>query len=171
MNYLDIIIAVPLLYALIKGFYNGLIKEVAAFVALAVGVYVAINFSLYLEPKIASMLQGYEQIVSIIAFLILFLVSILCVKVLGFIIDKLTKALALGILSRFLGGFFGVLKILVFFSFLMFVTADYSLINKKIKDDSILYKPLSNIATIITPKIREAAEKTKEKINQQTISQ
>ena len=27
MNYLDIIIAVPLLYGLIKGFFNGLIKE------------------------------------------------------------------------------------------------------------------------------------------------
>ena len=28
MNYLDLIIAVPLLYGLVKGFSNGLIKEV-----------------------------------------------------------------------------------------------------------------------------------------------
>ena len=50
MNYLDIIIVVPLVYGLIKGFSNGLIKEVTALVALLAGVYVAINFSLYLEP-------------------------------------------------------------------------------------------------------------------------
>ena len=60
MNYLDIIIVVPLLYGLIKGFSNGLIKEVTTLTALLVGVYVAIKFSLYLEPKVAGVLGGYE---------------------------------------------------------------------------------------------------------------
>ena len=176
MNYLDIIIAVPLLYGLIKGFSNGLIKEVTALVALLAGVYVAINFSLYLEPKVADVLDGYKQFVSIIAFAILFLVSFLCVKAIGFLVDKLTKALALGIISRLLGGIFGLLKIVVIFSFLLFVITDYNLVNKKTKDDSVLYKPLSDIAAIITPqlkkpqlildKIDKSVEKTKEKINQ-----
>jgi membrane protein required for colicin V production len=65
MNYLDIIIAVPLMYGLIKGFSNGLIKEVTALAALLAGFYVAINFSLYLEPKVADVLGGYKQFVSI----------------------------------------------------------------------------------------------------------
>ena len=42
MNYLDIIIAVPLLYGLIKGFSNGIVKEVTSLLALFVGVYIAI---------------------------------------------------------------------------------------------------------------------------------
>ncbi len=50
MNYLDIIIAVPILYGLIKGFSNGVVKEVTSLVALFVGVFVAINYSEYLEP-------------------------------------------------------------------------------------------------------------------------
>ena len=177
MNYLDIIIAVPLLYGLIKGFFNGLIKEVTALIALLVGVYVAINFSLYLEPKVAGVLSGYEQFISIIAFAILFLVSVLCVKAIGFMFEKLTKALALGIISRFLGGILGLLKVMVIISFLLFVITDYNLVNKKIKDDSVLYKPLSDIAAVITPqlkppqlildKIDKETEKVKEKINQQ----
>ena len=177
MNYLDIIIAVPLLYGLIKGFSNGLIKEVTALVALLAGVYVAINFSLYLEPKVAGVLGGYEQFIPIIAFAILFLVSVLCVKAIGLMLEKLTKALALGIISRFLGGIFGLLKVVVIFSFLLFVITDYNLVNKKTKDDSVLYKPLSDIAVIITPqlkkpqlildKIDKSVEKAKEKINQQ----
>ena len=44
MNYLDIIIVIPLVYGMIKGFYNGLVKEITALLALVVGVYVAINF-------------------------------------------------------------------------------------------------------------------------------
>jgi len=167
MNYLDIIIATPLLYGLIKGFSNGLIKEVTALVALLAGVYVAINFSLYLEPKVADVLGGYKQFVSIIAFAILFLISVLCVKAIGFMLEKLTKALALGIISRFLGGIFGMLKVIVIFSFLLFVITDYNLINKNIKDDSVLYWPLFDITEGITPQLNEAAEKAKEKINQQ----
>ena len=179
MNYLDIIIAVALLYGLIKGFSNGLIKEVTALVSLLVGVYVAINFSLYLEPKVADVLGGYEQFISIIAFAILFLVSVLCVKAIGFMLEKLTKALALGIISRFLGGIFGLLKVVVIFGFLLFVITNYNWISKSTKDNSVLYGPLSDIAEIITPqlkkhqsvldKINQEAEKAKEKINHQVI--
>ena len=177
MNYLDLIIAVPLLYGLIKGFSNGLIKEVTALLALVVGVYVAINFSEYLEPKVVDTLGGYEEFVSVIAFGILFLVSVLCVRTLGFVIDKLTKALSLGIVSRFLGGIFGVLKVLVIFSFLLFVITDYNLVDKETKESSVLFEPLSDVAAIITPqlkkhqsildKIEQGAEKAKEKINKQ----
>ena len=145
------------------------------------GVYVAIKFSLYLEPKVASVLGGYEEFISIIAFAILFLVSVLCIKGIGFIVEKLTKALALGIISSFLGGIFGLLKVVVIFSFLLFVIADYNLINKKTKEGSVLYKPLSDIAAIITPqfekpqlildKIDKSVEKAKKKIDEQISSE
>jgi len=177
VNYLDIIIAAPLLYGLIKGFSNGLIKEVTAFISLAAGVYVAINFSEYLRPKTTGILGGYEQVVTVIAFVILFLVSVLCIKALGLIINKLTKALALGIISRFLGGIFGFLKVVVIFGFLLFVITNYNWISKNTKDNSALYRPLFDIAEIIIPqlkkhqsvldKINQEAEKAKEKINQQ----
>ena len=179
--YLDIIITVPLLYGLIKGFSNGLIKEVTALAALLIGVYVAINFSLYLEPKVAGLFGGYEQFISIIAFSILFLVSFLCIKSIGYMLEKLTKALALGVISRFLGGIFGLLKVVVIFSFLLFLITDYNLVNKTTKDASVLYKPLSDIATIITPQLKKpqlildkldkTLEKAKEKINQKISPQ
>lgn len=181
MNYLDIIIVIPLLYGMIKGFSNGLIKEVTSLLALVVGVYVAINFSEYLEPKVVETLGGYEEFVSVIAFGVLFLVSVLFIRTLGFIIDKLTKALALGIVSRFLGGIFGLLKVLVIFSFLLFVITDYNLVDKKTENDSVLFKPLVDVAAIITPqlkkhqsildKVNKEAEKAKEKINNETISE
>ena len=99
MNYLDIILAVPLLYGLIKGFSNGLVKEVTSLLALFIGVYVAINFSEYLEPKFVDILDGYQEFVPVLSFGVLFLVSVLCIKALGFVVDKLTKALALAFLA------------------------------------------------------------------------
>ena len=176
MNYLDIIIAVPLLYGLIKGFSNGLVKEVTSLLSLFIGVYVAINFSEYLEPKFIDVLDGYQQFVPFLAFGVLFLVSVLCIKAIGFIVDKLTKALALGVFSRVFGGIFGFLKVVVIFSFLLFFITDYNLVNKQTKNGSVLFNPLTDIAKMITPKLKKhqsildkidkEAEKAKEKINQ-----
>ena len=175
MNYLDIIITIPLLYALIKGFSNGLVKEVTSLLALFIGVYFAINFSEFLEPKFIDILDGYQEFVPLLAFGVLFLVSFLCIKALGLIVDKLTKVLALGIFSRVFGGIFGFLKVVVIFSFLLFVISDYKLVNKQTKEDSVLFGPLKNVARIITPhlkkhqsildKIDKRTEKVKEKIN------
>ena len=103
------------------------------------------------------------------------------IKTLGSIVDKLTKALALGIVSRFLGGIFGLLKVVVVFSFLLFVITDYNLVDKETKESSVLFEPLSDVAAIITPqlkkhqsildKINNEAEKAKEKIDQQTTTE
>ena len=175
MNYLDIIIAAPLLYGMIKGFYNGFVKELTSLLALFIGVYVAINFSEFLEPKFINILDGYQEFVPVLAFGVLFSVSVLCIKGLGFVIDKLTKALALGVFSRVFGGVFGFFKVVIIFSFLLFVINDYNLVNKQIKDDSVLFDPLTDVAKIITPqlkkhqsildKINKGTEKVKEKIN------
>jgi len=175
MNYLDIIIAVPLLYGLIKGFSNGLVKEITSLLALFIGVYIAINFSEYLEPKFIYILDGYKEFVPVLAFGVLFLVSVLCIKALGFFVDKLTKALALGVFSRIFGAVFGFLKVVVVFSFLLFVITDYNLVNKQTKEDSVLFNPLNDVAKLITPelkkhqsildKIDKKAKKAKEKLN------
>ena len=175
MNYLDIIIAASLLYGTIKGLSNGLVNEVTSLLALFIGVYVAINFSEFLEPKFIDILDGYQQFAPVLAFGILFLVSVLCVKYLGIVVDKLTKALALGIFSRLFGGVFGFLKVVVIFSFLLFFITDYNLVDKKTKEESVLFRPLTEAARIITPqlkkhqsilyKIEKGAKKVKEKIN------
>ena len=175
MNYLDIIISVPLLYGLIKGFSNGLVKEISSVIALFVGVYVAINFSEYLEPKFIDIFGGYKQFVPVLAFGVLFLVSVLCIKTLGFFVDKLAKALALSFFSRLFGAVFGFSKVIIIFSFLLFFIADYNLINKQTKDSSVLLEPLTDVAKTVVPniqkhksildKIDEEAKKAKEIIN------
>ena len=176
MNYLDIIIVVPLLYGLLKGFSNGIIKEVTSLFSLFIGVYVAVNFSEFLEPKFINILDGYQEFVPVLAFGVLFLVSVLCVKALGLVVDKITKALALGFFSRLFGGVFGFLKVVVIFSFLVVLITDYNLVNNQTKEDSVLFEPLLDVANIITPqlkkhqpildKIDNEAKRAKDKINQ-----
>jgi membrane protein required for colicin V production len=166
MNYLDIVIAAPILYGLIKGFSNGLIKEITGLLGLLIGVYIAINFSSYLHPKFAEVLGGYKKFIPIISFTTLFIVSVMMIKLLGYVLDKLTKSLALGFASKILGAIFGGLKIVVIFSFLLTIAIEYEFIDKNIEKKSVLIEPLKEISEIITPEINKyknnVLEKTKE---------
>ena len=168
MNYLDIIIVLPLLYGLIKGFSNGLVKEITGLLGLIIGVYVAINFSSYLHPRFSEFLGGHEQFVPIVAFTTLFVVSILVIRLLGYFLDKLTKVLALGIISKILGSIFGFFKIVVIFSFLLVVITEYELINTKTQKESVLLKPLQDVAAIITPEINKHKNTLLDKIEKNT---
>ena len=178
MSYLDIAIVIPFLYSTIKGFTNGLIKEVTGLIGFVFGVYFAINFSVYLEPKISIYFLNYKDFIPIITFVILFATIILSIRLVGFILDKLTKALALGIISKFLGAVFGFLKVLLIFCFLIFIVKDYNLVNLKEYDKTVLLKPIEKISTQIIPninkhknemlkKIDKKTQKAKEKINLQ----
>ena len=173
MNYLDIVIVIPLLYGMIKGFSNGLIKEITGLLGLFIGVYIAINFSSYLNPKVTEFLKGHEKIVPIISFAVLFIVSVISIKILGYIIDQFAKAIALGFVSRLLGGVFGLLKIVVILSILFSLTREYKLIDRQTQENSILLIPLQRISKVIIPGINkhkkiiiEAAKDSTEKAKQ-----
>ena len=168
MNYLDIIIVILLLYGLIKGFSNGLVKEITGLLGLIIGVYVAVNFSSYLHPKVTEFLEGYEKFVPIITFTTLFVVSALAILLLGNLLDKLTRLLALGIISRILGSIFGVLKIVVLFSFLLFVLTEHEVINRQIQKESILLNPIQDISALIIPKINKHKNEVLDAIEKNT---
>ena len=149
--YLDIIISAPLLYGLIKGVSNGLIKEIIGLLSLIIGIYVAVNFSIFLEPYLSGIFDNYEQFKPILAFAILFIGAILIIKLIGGLVNKLTKALGLGFISRIFGGIFGLLKIALIVSFLFTIEARFGLISPETKQDSRLYKPTLNLLEIIAP--------------------
>ena len=168
MNYLDIIIVVSLFYGLIKGFSNGLVKEITGLLGFIIAVYVAVNFSSYLHPRVAEFLGREEQFVPIIAFSALFIFGVLAIRLLGYFLDKLTKALALGVVSKVLGSVFGVLKIIVIFSFLLVVITEYKLLNNQTQKESVLFEPLQEIALIITPEINKHKKNILEKFEKNT---
>ena len=58
MNYIDIVIIITFSYATFKGFVNGFIKEITGVVSLVIGTYLAINFSIYLEPFFVDLLKN-----------------------------------------------------------------------------------------------------------------
>ena len=179
MNYLDIAIAVPLLYGLIKGFSNGIIKEITNVLSVVLAIYVGVHFADLIEPYLrSSVLSDYERAMPLIAFVLVFIIILIIIKSIGELIDRITKLLALGIISRFLGAIFGIVKIIFIFSGMLFFLTEYNIIDHQTEKDSILLTPIKDVSEILIPKInkhkriiidttKENTKKAKEKINQQ----
>jgi membrane protein required for colicin V production len=104
--------------------------------------------------------------VPIISFGITFVAIVLGIKIIGFVIDKIVKAVALGIISRLLGGVFGIMKTALIISGLLLIvnTFDYylNLIPIEQKKQSILYQPISNMIPSIMPNVKDGDSLIKE---------
>ena len=149
MNYLDIILIAPLVWGVVKGLKNGIIKELAALLAFVFGIYGAVYFSGDIQTLLSNQFKIESSLTGIISFASTLLVIIVIINILGFIIDKIINAVALGILNRFLGGVFGLIKNGLILSALLIIlnSLDYhlKLIPQDQKNQSILYKPASKI--------------------------
>ena len=92
MNYLDIILAIALLWGLYKGISKGIVKELAALIALIAGIYGAVHFADNIHPYLKEQFAIESSFLPIVSFAITFIVIVLAVKLVGFIIDKIVKA-------------------------------------------------------------------------------
>ena len=101
MNYLDIIIALPLLWGAYKGFTKGLIIEAASLAALLLGIYGAIKFSGITSDFLVEKCNFSSQYLHIISFAITFILIVIAVHFIARLINKLVKAVALGFVNNF----------------------------------------------------------------------
>ena len=81
--------------------------------------------------------------------------NIICcqIKWIGFLIDKLAKFLALGLLSRILGGIFGFIKLAIIVGVVFVFEEKIEIIPKKIKEESVLCDPLLGSVKRLIPEL------------------
>jgi len=159
MNWVDLIIVVILIIALVRGFTDGLVREVAALAALILGIWGAIKFSSYTAGKLYEWFDMSGKYVGIISFLITFGVIVIIIHFIGLIADKIIDAASLGFLNRLLGMLFGVFKsaliLSVFFVILNALDARRSFLPRTAIEQSKFYNPIADIAPAIFPVIGE----------------
>jgi len=159
MNWVDLIIVVILIIALVRGFTDGLVREVAALAALILGIWGASKFSSYTAGKLYEWFDMSGKYVGIISFLITFGVIVIIIHFIGLIADKIIDAASLGFLNRLLGMLFGVFKsaliLSVFFVILNALDARRSFLPRTAIEQSKFYNPIADIAPAIFPVIGE----------------
>ncbi|AMC11408.1 colicin V production protein [Lutibacter profundi] len=168
MNTFDIIIVAFLVFGFIRGILKGLFVEVASLIALIAGVYGAIHFSYFIGNLMVNYISWDEKYITIISFAITFGIIVLAIGLLGKLFTKIADFASLGLLNKLFGGVFGALKIGLVFSVILLIFNKLNntipFISEEQTQNSILYKPIKNLAPTLFPNFLEIVEKKSEKI-------
>lgn len=144
MNWLDILVFIPLAWFGFKGLKNGLVRELASVAALILGIWVTINFS----DKVAS-LVGDSATVKVIAFVLTFIAVLVIVYFIGMLVEKIIKLVIPGFINNLFGLLFGVCKVLIVFSvflyFINIVDVKERIIKHNVKENSFFYRYIEKI--------------------------
>ena len=167
MNILDLLIGILLAWSIIKGFSRGFIYELTSLVALILGIYVAINFSGFTADFLADIFHWSGRGAWLASLLITFALVVMGIKLLGQIMEKVVESLAMGPINHLAGGVLAGLKTAVILSLFIYlinlVDFNRTLISAKTRENSFLWKPVSEVAPFILPQLEKRFEGLKDK--------
>ena len=157
MNTVDIILSLVLLYGLVRGFFRGLLTELASLVGIVAGIYGAVHFSHFVGELLIRHVDWKIQYINLVSFAITFIIIVVIVSLLGKMLTKVAAFAALGLVNKFLGAVFGIIKSAfvasVIIMFFKATNESIEIVEDETLEDSILYTPVESIAPIILPSI------------------
>ena len=160
-SYIDLIILIPILFGLYKGFTKGLILSLATLLGLMLGVYGGVKFS-HLTANF--LFEQFQIDIPLVAFSVTFLVLVIGVYLLGKLLSKFIDVLSLGFLNKLAGAVFGVGKIVLILSVLLMLFENlnqkFNLIEERQISKSQLYVLLKDTSEIVFPYFEELKENT-----------
>lgn len=158
MDFLDILLGIPLLWAIYKGFTKGFMVEVASLAGLILGIYFAIHFSNFSTDFLREVFGFNGRYLHFIAFVLTFLVVLGVMHLLGKVLEKMVEMVAMGYMNRIAGAVFSIAKTAFVLSILLFLLNSLDPYQKIIKPEkkqkSLLYTPVEKFAPWILPKLK-----------------
>jgi membrane protein required for colicin V production len=121
LNWLDIIIILPLVFGLVRGVMRGFVSEIIAIVVVVLGV---IGSRLAAPACSAWLLKQFAwpaNVCDVVAYVAIFLVIAVILSILAKLLSKFLKAIHLGWANRLLGGLFGLCKYAILVLIVVFV--------------------------------------------------
>lgn len=174
MNFIDLIIAIPLVWFAYKGFSKGFIIEIAGLLALLGGIYIANHFSFYTSDFLEKNLSITNKYMSIISFVITFLLVIILVIFLGKMLEKIATAVQMGLINKIAGALLGFIKIVFILSTLIMILTLFDIeslvIKEEYQSESLLYKPVKKVAPAIFPKFKEYKNAIVDKLESDSLN-
>ncbi len=180
MNWLDILILIPVVFFAWQGLKNGLIMEVFTLAALILGIWASLEFSYVAEDFLHDTFNWNSEHLNIIAFIVTFIVVVVVVNLLGKLLKSVFQAVALGAIDKILGLAFGAAKAIVLLAIVVYVFNSFDmkkgLISDDVKDESFCYPYLNDIVNEVEdiiddedfemPDFKKEREKLEEKVEE-----
>jgi len=154
-HWLDIVLAVPLLWMLYQGFKRGFIMEVSRLIALIAGVYLAARFSDLLTEYIYRNTDITWDFLPIMSFAVILVAVIVMVYFFGKMLGQVVRMVAMGWADKATGAMFGLFRAAFIISLALMMLGRFGALDTFGHSDtarqSYLYQPLASVAPFILP--------------------
>jgi membrane protein required for colicin V production len=163
VNWLDITIIICFAIGIIKGLFDGIIKQVISVISLVLAIVLSGSIATWLRKLVNAHFQIENSIsagtVSAIYYVIVFIVIITLFALLSKFVDKIINYTPAGILNRLFGALFGAFMWMLCLSILLNIVAVFdsknSLISKQTTEKSVYYDKVKKILPSVYPYIKE----------------
>ncbi len=157
MELIDIVLAVVLIFGIIKGFRNGFFVELASLISIMLGIYLAIRFSYVTKSYLEKEVSWDATTIQVVAFAITFIIVIIVVSSLAKAFTSIANFASLGFMNNFLGAFLGLLRTILVVSVLLNlfqkINFENRFLSKEMKEKSTLYPIVQEVSKNIYPAI------------------
>ena len=166
MNWLDVLLLLPLLLGLVRGLTRGAVFEVISLVIVVLGVCGA---RLWASMTSAWLLQQFawpKAVCDVVSYVVIFLAIATALSIVAKLLTKLLHAIYLGWLNRIFGGVIGLLKYGIVVLFVVYVmnwtNQSYHWIdNSQVVKTSVVYPQMVKICNTISRLVPISAKENK----------
>jgi membrane protein required for colicin V production len=159
VNYLDIIIAIPLLWGIYKGITRGVVFEIALLMALILGIMGGVKLSKLASAYVSELFNTSSTWLPYMSFLFVFIIIVVLVLLFAKLLESMLKLSALGLVNKIAGAVFGMLKWAFILSVVLHlfkpIDKRYHIIDEQKKQGSFLFHYVSDFATLMIPALEE----------------
>ncbi len=154
---LDLVFAVIIVLAIIKGFQRGLIVGLFSLVAVIIGLAAAMKLSAVVAQYIGNAVKISDEWLPVISFAVVFIVIVLLIRLGANAIERTVEVVMLGWLNRLGGILLYVVIYTIVFSVLLFYAEQLHLLKPGVIEKSVTYsfvqpwgpKAINGIGSII----------------------
>ncbi len=152
ISLIDLGIILFIVFFIVRGYQQGLVRQTMALIGLILGLRLAINNHQYVATWLQTQFFIQNSIAIIIGFALILFVVILIVNFIGWVMSGLAKLIFLSFFDRIIGAALGLVKggIVVYLVILLISKVPYQQISNQV-ERSILAKELLEL----TPYIEE----------------
>ncbi|MES1214626.1 MAG: CvpA family protein [Bacteroidota bacterium] len=136
---LDIVFAVVILIAIVKGFRRGLIVGLFSLLAIVIGLAAAIKLSAVVAGYIGHAVKISDKWLPIISFAVVFIIVVLLVRLGANAIQKVAETVMLGWLNKLCGIILYVAIYITIFSVVLFYAEQLKIVKPETKEKSVTY--------------------------------
>ena len=158
MTVLDIILIIPLVYAVYAGFKKGILAQLGGIVGIVIGIWLACRFS----ERVGQWFGIDEKIAYYVAFILIVIACLIGIGILGWALGKIFNFVGLGLLNRLGGVVLSLVKTVLILGalFMAFhaINEHTRMVDRKQFDNSLLYGPIERMTDFSLPFLKKAVD-------------